>query len=327
MRTARFDHRFTRLDDIERKLTQHPDGLSITELARIYGVDRSTIYRDISALEERGTGLIQDGRRWKLDHRRMLYATHFTPHELVALYLASRLLVRYSDEQNPHVISALEKLADALQRHSPLVTSHIAKSAQTVSARPVRPDYVEAFEVLTQAWLLGRKARIAYQGSHDDQPTERLFSPYVIEPSGLAYSIYVIGYDDLRADVRTLKLDRVCSAHLTDESFSFPDDFDPLRRLATAWGIIWRDDGQEEVRLRFDARVSRRVKESVWHPSQRIEDLPDGSCLFTVHIGSLTEIKPWIRQWGADVEVLAPLGLRADLAAEVHALSALYGTA
>jgi predicted DNA-binding transcriptional regulator YafY len=254
----------------------------------------------------------------------MLFATRFTPFEVTALYLAARLLSRYSDEQNPHVVKALVKLADALQQHSPLVARHITQAAASVRERPTQTDYVEAFEVITQAWFLARKARITYQGASDEQATERLFSPYVLEPSGLGYSCYVIGYDDLRGAMRTLKLERIRTATLTEEPFNRPDDFDPYRLLASAWGIIWSQDSQEEVRLRFAPRVARRVKESLWHPSQSIEDLPDGSCLFTVHIGSLTEIRPWIRQWGADVEALAPPALRTELAAEARALAVLY---
>lgn len=323
---SRFESRMERMDDIERQLAQSPSGLSIAYFARRYQVNRSTVYRDFSALERRGTGLVQNGRRWKLDHRRMLYSTRFTPYELVSLYLAARLLARYSDESNPHVVTALEKLADALQPHASLVTRHIAQSATLVGARPVRDDYVHAFEVITDAWLYGRKALLFYQGSHDERATERLFSPYVIEPSGIGYSSYVIGYDDLRGAERTLKLERIQSARLTDEHFTRPDNFDPYRLFATAWGIMWGQDHQEEVRLRFSARVARRLKESLWHPSQQLEDLPDGSCLFTVHIGSLTEITPWIRQWGADVEALAPQALRENLAAEAQALAALYPT-
>ncbi len=321
----RFESRVERMDDIERKLARYPAGLTITFLARQYGVNRSTVYRDLSALERRGTGLIQDGRRWKLDHRRTLVATRFTPYELVSLYLAARLLTRYSDETNPHIVKSLEKLADALQAHSALVAHHIAQSADTISARPSRPDYVQAFEILTQSWLQGRKARIRYQSLNDEHAIERLFWPYIIEPSGLSFSYYVIGHDELRGAVRTLKLDRILHAQLTDETFTCPDDFDLSRLLASAWGIIWSQDNSEEVYLRFSPRVTRRVKESVWHPSQRLEDLPDGSCLFTVHIGSLTEIKPWIRQWGADVEVIGPPALRAELADEARTLAALYG--
>lgn len=320
----RFESRIERMDDIERQLAQYPTGLSITYLARRYHVNRSTIYRDFNALERRGTGLIQDGHRWKLDHRRMLYATHFTPYELISLYIAARLLARYSDEQNPHMVAALVKLADALQRHSTLISRHIAESARALAERPANPEQAEIFETITQSWLQARKVRLLYQSFTDQQPTERLFSPYLIEPTGLGYSVYVIGHDDLRHDLRTLKLDRISRAELTAEPFVLPADFDPSRLLATAWGVIWREDGQEEVRLRFHARVARRVKESVWHPSQRIEDLPDGSCLLTVHIASLIEIKPWIRQWGADVEVLQPAALRQQIIQELRQQCALY---
>lgn len=34
---------------------------------------------------------------------------------------------------------------------------------------------------------------------------------------------------------------------------------------------------------------------------------------------------PWIRSWGASVEVLEPASLREELAAEARALAALYG--
>jgi predicted DNA-binding transcriptional regulator YafY len=36
-------------------------------------------------------------------------------------------------------------------------------------------------------------------------------------------------------------------------------------------------------------------------------------------------MKPWIRQWGAAVEVLAPDELRAEMIEEVRAQARLYG--
>lgn len=64
------------------------------------------------------------------------------------------------------------------------------------------------------------------------------------------------------------------------------------------------------MKLKFAPGVTRRVKETTWHPSQKIEDLPDGGCLFTVRVGSTLEMTPWIRGWGPDVEVLEPSALR-----------------
>lgn len=316
--------RYERLDAIERWLARRPEGWTTGELARELGVDPDTIRRDLALLDARGTGLIQKGRRYLLDHRRTVHAVKLTMHEALALYLAARLLTRHSDEHNPHVVTALDKLADGLLTKSPLLARHIAQAATAVGAQRPRPGYIAVLETLTQGWVEQRKVRLSYQAYSTAATTERTFAPYFIEPSGIGYACYVIGRDELRAALRTLKVERIASAQLTDERFAVPPDFDPQQRLASAWGVIWSDDGDVTVTLRFAPVVVRRVKESVWHHSQRLEDLPDGSCLYTVQVGSTLEFKPWVRQWGAAVEVLSPPAFRAEMIAEVQAMAGVY---
>lgn len=319
------ENRLERIEQIERKLVQRPEGWTTGELAREFGVDPTTIFRDFDLLESMGTGLIKQGRRYVLDHRRSLHNVKLSINELLAIYLAVRLLSRHSDEHNPHVVKALEKLADTLRAKSPLIARHIDQAATAVRARQTRREYVEALEILTQGWAEGKKVRLRYRSYTKDETTERTFAPYFIEPSGIGYACYVIGYDEMRQAIRTFKVERVYEARLTDEHFTIPESFDPQRLLASAWGVIWRDEVEIEVTLRFAPSVVRRVKESTWHHSQRIEDLPDGSCLFTVKVGSTTEVRPWIRGWGAAVEVLAPPEFREEMIEEVREMGKTYG--
>lgn len=321
------ESRFERVDDIERKLARRPDGWTTGELAREYGVDPSTIFRDLAVLESRGTGVIKRGRRYILDHRSSFHLLKLTNDEGLALYLAARLLSRHSDEHNPHVVKALEKLADALDAKSPLMAHHIAQAASAVRERRVRREYVEALEALTRGWAEGRKVRLRYRSYNKDETTERTFAPYFIEPASIGYACYAIGFDELRGALRTLKVERIYEARLTDQRFAVPPTFDPLQLLASAWGVIWRDEGGIEITLRFAPSVVRRVKESVWHPSQRIEDLPDGACLFTVRVGSTMEFKPWVRQWGSAVMVIGPPEFRDEIVAEVREMARTYGLA
>lgn len=318
------ESKYERLDAIERCLVRHPKGLTTGELARMLGAHPSTILRDLALLGSLGLGLIQEGRKYILDHRRSFHTVKLTNDELLALYLAARLLSRHSDEHNPHVVGALDKLADALRVRSPLIAEHIARAADAVRSRKVRREYVEAMQVITQGWAERRKVRLRYRAYWKDEVTERTFAPYFIEPSGIGYACHVIGLDDLRGELRTLKIERISEAQLTEERYEVPDSFDPQQLLASAWGVIWRDAGAIEVVLRFAPGVVRRLKESVWHYSQRLEDRPDGSCLFTVSVGSTVEMKPWIRQWGAAVEVLAPAELRTEIRDEVRAMAAVY---
>jgi predicted DNA-binding transcriptional regulator YafY len=144
------ENRLERIGQIESKLASRPEGWTTGELAREFHVDASTIFRDFGLLESLGTGLIKQGRRYILDHRRSLHNVKLSINELLAIYLAVRLLSRHSDEHNPHVVKALEKLADTLRAKSPLIARHIEQAETAVSARQTRREYVEALEVLTQ---------------------------------------------------------------------------------------------------------------------------------------------------------------------------------
>ena len=77
--------------------------------------------------------------------------------------------------------------------------------------------------------------------------------------------------------------------------------------------------------LRFSPRVARRVQETRWHRSERTEPQSDGSLVWRAQIAEPKEMLPWIRGWGADVEVLAPPWLRKTLEAEVQKMAKVYG--
>ena len=97
--------------------------------------------------------------------------------------------------------------------------------------------------------------------------------------------------------MRTFKLERILSAELTDTRYQVPEGFDPTALLESAWGIMFGEE-REEVALRFAPSAVRRVKETHWHPSQELEDLPDGGCLLRVRVANPQEMLYWIRGWG-----------------------------
>ncbi len=89
---------------------------------------------------------------------------------------------------------------------------------------------------------------------------------------------------------------------------------------------MYGDEKPVQVRLRFSHWVTKRVKETLWHPTQRITDVPEG-CEWTAMIGDSVEIANWVRGWGADCEVLEPQHLRDDLAREARRLARMYNVA
>jgi len=60
------------------------------------------------------------------------------------------------------------------------------------------------------------------------------------------------------------------------------------------------------------------------HHRFRVDDLPDGSFLFTVEVSEPREVGWWVMQWGANAEVLEPESLRQELAETARALVVVY---
>jgi proteasome accessory factor B len=304
----RIQSKAARLRRIEHRLYNAPRGLRAIELAEYCGVDRRTIYRDLEALEEMGVPVWEDQGRYGIDRESYLSTVRLNLNEAVALFFAARLLAHHSDEHNPNVVSALSKLAAGLPDVT--ISSHMARVADVIRARPLRADYVRVLDTVTRAWADRHKVAIRYRAASGEL-TERVICPYFLEVSRSEPASYVIAYDDLRAALRTFKLERVAVAEILDDTYAIPDDFDPYQHLAAAWGVM--DEVEVEVRLRFSALAAPRVRESVWHHSQRLEDIADGGCELTMRVGGIKEVRAWVLGWGADVEVLAPLALRDEV--------------
>jgi proteasome accessory factor B len=315
MTSDRIQSKAARLRRLEHRLYNAPHGLRVVELAAYCGVDRRTIYRDLLTLHEMGVPVWERAGRYGIDRETYLSTVRLNLNEAVALFFAARLLTHHSDEQNPHVVSALGKLAASLPDAT--ISEHIARAADAIRARPVRGAYVRALEAITRAWADRRQVRIRYRDS-GGQETERVIHPYFLEVARREPGAYVIAYDTLRAARRTFKIERVASAELLDDSYVIPDDFDPYATLASAWSVM--DEAEVDVLLRFSPAVAGRVKENTWHPSQRLAELPDGGCELALRVGGTREVRTWVLSWGADVEVLAPESLREEVLAHARRL-------
>jgi len=136
--------------------------------------------------------------------------------------------------------------------------------------------------------------------------------------------VYLIAWEEKRGVARSYRLERVASAEVLEERFDPPLGFSVGGMLAHSWGI-WSSEGAPvEVSLLFSAGVARRVRETVWHPSQRLEALADGRLRMRVLVSSLVELRPWVLGWGASCEGLSPGDFRESVAAELKELAASY---
>lgn len=315
-----------RLLQIEALLLAHPEGLSQAEIARRLGVHRSTISRYLPDLPKHIYVDDLDGGRWKVDRSANLINVRFNLHEATAIHLAARLLAGCLDRQNPYAASAIRKLGVALERLAPLISQHVIHSADAIdeSAQRNDPAYLQALQSLTLAWAEGRVVRLWHHRNKEEPAHVYTLAPYYIEPSAVGRSTYVIGWCEPVAALRNFKIERIERAELLEERYTIPPDFEPDRLLENAWGIWFTESEPVEVVLKFNRRVANRLGETRWHRTEQVTELEDGSLLWQACVAEPQEMMPWIRSWGADVEVLKPEELRQRVAEEMRAAAALY---
>ena len=317
--------RATRLLEVERLLRGRPHGWTSRELAQRLECTTRTIQRDLAVIEsELNTPLVQDGSRYRiLEGAAPLAPLRFTIQEARALLLASRLYFKNAVESDADGQSALEKLAGVLP---PAASQAVRLTNRELLARPRAELHTRVFRTLTDAWAAARKAVIEYR-SHDDMSFRTtILSPYLIEPGGRG-TTYVIGASSAHPQnvVRTFKVERIRSAELTAETFSVPEDIvsELVTKLSSSWSVVFTDD-VHEVAVDFTSAVADRVAETQWHPSQKLQALPDGGVRLTVRLPHLMEFIPWIRTWGPEALVVEPESLRDEVADSLIAAADRY---
>jgi len=298
-------------------------GVPVSEIARLTNMNVRTVYRDLRALEEElAVPIYQAGRgRYGIERKFFLPPLHLSVPEAIVLFLAARLIARWSDEADQVVISTFTKIASELPQP---IARHVTATMLAVGAQGANERFTAIFNNVARGWAEGRVVDIVYEGTNGETRKTRV-QPYALEPYAEGRSIYLIAFDESVGALRTFKVERIRQAILTLDPYEIPESFDPDQFFAHSWGI-WSADGTAvvDVRLRFDKAVARRVRETVWHRSQVLTDLPDGRLEMTVRVAGIVEIRPWILSWGDQVEVLEPADLRDAVSAAVRGAAARY---
>jgi predicted DNA-binding transcriptional regulator YafY len=76
------------------------------------------------------------------------------------------------------------------------------------------------------------------------------------------------------------------------------------------------EDGKpQRVRIRFDAKTARYIREAYWHESQHMLDGTDGSLILTLAVSEPREVLWYlVFPWGEGAEILEPKWLREEAA-------------
>ena len=250
-----------------------------------------------------------------------LPAARISAGELGALLISRRLLADASaGHLEGELSSVVNKLGGILSRHLPgTLAPDEAFSFRWNQFVPTRND---DFQRVCQALLSARTLTFDYQS-----PTQSRAVRRSVEPHHLVNYLgtwHLIAYCRLRHDWRDFVLPRMAELVVANDVFSYRPraEWEPL--LTGTFGIFQNRDSFT-VTLRFTPERSRLVNGQIWHPDQEIAQAADGALLLTLPASHPAEILMSILSHGAEVEVLAPVWLREQVAVEIKRMGQRYG--
>lgn len=296
------------------------NGMPAAEMAEKLGCHKRTIYRDLEALQIAGFPIYTDQREnrrfWSLlDTSRHQAPIPFTITELMALYFSRDMLKIFRDTVFYESLESLfEKIKTTL---APEYLDYLKRLEDTIRVEP-NPHgkfgrYRDVIHLANQAALERKYVQIRYYSLTRKSESTRKVAPYKIWFFNGIF--YMVGYCDLRQDIRIFALDRVKEIRVTEATFTIPDDFSFQKYMNASFGVF--RGKAETVKIRFSENIAHYIREKTWHETQRITSDPAGGIIFTADVAVTADLKAWILGWGSQAVVLEPESLKLDIRKEV----------
>lgn len=294
-------------------------GVSLRQVMDEFSVDERTARRMLRKLEDLFPGVEtrddNDRRRW-WQMSDVPYIQHrvLRENELSALDLAIRRAARDGAEGEAKALeTARDRLVASYSR--PMVRgatgySEILLLANGFASRPgptrrVSEDYLN---LLFTSFRRPTMVEIVYQGARDSEPRRRLVEPHAVI---VGTRHYLIARDvDADRQYRQFRFDRILEMQATVQVFERDPDFNVERYSAQAFGSFFSDAERGPVRWRFAPDAAPAAREFVFHPTQQMTALDDGSLLVEFTASGWLEMAWHLIKWGNAVEVLDPPELK-----------------
>ena len=192
-------------------------------------------------------------------------------------------------------------------------------------------DKEDVVDALLTGVLQRKLVKVSYRGARGRARSGYL-APYsmVVHKHGL----YVLGAlvadpDDIGAlpDRPTVfAAERFVDAeHMRRNGFSPPSTYRLATALHGAFGIYVGDPGDATaVEIEFSKERATYARSRTWHPSQTIEELPNGHVRLRFTCVNLTPVVSWVLEWGPHARAMSPPVLVNMIVTEMDAARALY---
>jgi predicted DNA-binding transcriptional regulator YafY len=289
--------------------------INVTTLKTELEVDRATVMRDLDFLRMMGVGVAYNysSETYELeDGQGFLPAMDLKAKDYLLLEFIQQCLAQYAQTQlGQEMMETYQRLFGIFVGKSDW--NKWSKSVLfRLGAAPTRATMeIKIFNLLHRAIHEKRLVSFTYKSPKNSRPREKIVEPHLMTMNEGRWYLY--GTDNKNRHLTPFAFPRISDIQITKEKFQSDPPKHPRHLLQHSFGAVISSDPPFDIVIEFESAVVERLKESTWHPRQKLEDLPDGRARLTLPLNSTLEVKPWILSWGPYARVTAPDTLAAEI--------------
>ncbi|TRX61321.1 YafY family transcriptional regulator [Fulvivirga sp. M361] len=281
------------------------------EIADRFDISLRTVYRDVRALEEAGIPIgAEAGVGYFLMEGYSLPPVKFSKEEAGSLLMASKLAEKLTDRSiKKHLSDALLKIRSALKLEEKDYLESIENSIEVIHLPETMnntdasfPDHflTEIQNALAQKKVINFDYFSNYNGA---------FTNRNVEPLSLCYYSrhwHLIGYCQLRNDLRDFRSDRIMKLSMTAQAFE-PSRHSDYKDYVTT---IMQGSELQEVTIRFTHAVTPYINEQKYFmgyvESTKAADYEEMKFMTADH----RNFAHWLLQFSDQATIVAPQTLK-----------------
>lgn len=293
--------------------------MSINELSEELEIGKRQIIRYKEALGDAGINIKTVSGKYGgyvYDDKEYLSSLNVTDDEFIALLAAEQQLI-YDDFVNVKDFKkVIEKISSLRQgQEFTLSDYYIKNKSVSFEIEKEKKTWLD----INSAIVTNRKIKIIYSSLKNEE-MERIIRPYaVFQYDG---ALYLVGYCELRKDVREFKLSRIKKYEVLTEKFIKDKEFKLQEYMKNSFGI--HRDEKIKLKLKIKYPMSQIIKEKIWSENQIITECDENSIIYEAYMTGKTEIKSWILSMGSSAEIIEPKGLRKEVIDQIEELRKIY---
>lgn len=307
--------KWERLLAMALQIQQADRGVSLRDLLATYPVDRRTLARDLRDLER-----LCAFRREKTGRETTVHAPRdvFTKSADLADFLALKLVLSQESAavHMPDVQSTLESLSERVKQGIGEKQRARANRIDRAFYAPEKFRYREPpapfVKELIEAISDKRLCEIIHHPQGRCDPRPKTILPLRLFPHDGALYLHAAAHPDGKVGIHNLR--RVKKLEVLKERGEAPATYDPKAWHERTFGVAVPETEPVEIVLRFEPLAAPMIHERIWHPTQQLRDLPDGSVELRFTCGLSYEVDTFVTRWGKGVIVVGPPELRDRLA-------------